>query len=39
MVALHLEDGYVSIAGAAGVFINFFKMGVVDPILEAGHSG
>jgi len=34
-----LEDWYVSIAGAAGVFISFFKMGVVDPILEARHGG
>jgi len=37
--ALHLEDWYVSIAGVAGVFISFFKMGAMDPILEAGHGG
>ena len=35
----HLEDWYVSIVEAAGVSISFFKMGVVDPIVEAGHGG
>ena len=39
LAALHLEDWYISIARAAGVFISFFKMGAVDPILEAGHGG
>jgi len=27
------------IVGAAGVVINFFKEGAVDPILETGHDG
>jgi len=27
------------IMGAAWVLINFFKEGVVDPILEIGHDG
>ena len=39
LAALHLEDWYVSIAGAVGVFISFFRMGVVDHILEVGHGG
>jgi len=29
----------VSIVGAARVFINFFRVGAVDPILEARHGG
>ena len=39
LATLRLDDWYVSIARVAGVFISFFKMGVVDPILEAGHGG
>ena len=29
----------MSIVGAVEVFINFFRVGAVDPILEAGHGG
>jgi len=36
---LRFEDWYVTIVGAAGVFINFFNEGAVDSILETGHGG
>ena len=36
---LRFEDWYVTIVGAAWVFISFFSVGVVDPIFEAGHGG
>ena len=37
--ALRFEDWYVTIVEAAWVFISFFSVGAVDPILEAGRGG
>ena len=36
---LRFGDCRVTIMGAAGVLINFFKEGAVDPILETRHDG
>ena len=36
---LRFGDCRVTIVGAAGVLITFFKKGVVDLILETGHDG
>ena len=39
LAALRFKVWFNGIIGAADVFINFFKVGVVDPILEARHGG